>query len=184
MGRVIYYTSASLDGFLADACGGMEWLFRHENDPNGSLGWNEFDAHIGAIVMGRTTYDWVAGELRRTGSNWPHSQPCWVVTSRPVEPLEGADLRRAPSNPKELISEALEAAGATDVWCAGGGRVAAWLHAAGLIDEVWVTLAPELLGNGVPLLPVAARLELVEHGRNGEFLTARYRVVRDADNSA
>lgn len=118
------------------------------------------------------------------GSRWPHSQPCWVVTSRPLEQIEGADLRRAPSNPNELVSEALTAAGTADVWCAGGGRVAAWLHAAGLLDELWVSFAPEVLGGGVSLLPLAARLELVEHGRNAEFLTARYRVVRDVDEIA
>ena len=162
----------------------MEWLFRHENDPDGSLGWNLFDAHVGAIVMGRTTYDWVADELRRSGLGWPHSQPCWVVTSRPVEPIKGADLRLAPSNPHDLISETRAAANTTDVWCAGGGRVAAWLHAAGLIDELWVSIAPELLGTGVPMLPSAARLELVEHGRNAEFLTARYRVVREVKDNA
>jgi riboflavin biosynthesis pyrimidine reductase len=45
--------------------------------------------------------------------------------------------------------------GARDLWCVGGGRTAAWLHAAGLLDEVWVSIAPEILGAGTPLLGAA-----------------------------
>lgn len=180
MGRVIYYTAVSLDGFISDAHSALDWLFRHESDPDGALGWNAFNARIGALVMGRTTYDWlVDGPLADPGASWPHHQPCWVLTTRPApDPLPGADVRFTHAQAAQVVQDMRAVAGARDLWCVGGGRTAAWLHAAGLLDEVWVSIAPEILGAGTPLLGAAAALELVEVSRNQDFVTGRYLVRR------
>ncbi|HSL63532.1 MAG TPA: dihydrofolate reductase family protein, partial [Gaiellaceae bacterium] len=49
---------------------------------------------------------------------------------------------------------------------------------AGLLDEVLVSIAPVTLGAGKPLLPRRLELRLEEVGRNGDFVAARYSVVR------
>lgn len=113
---MIYAAATSLDGFVADGHGNLDWLFGHPIDPDGPGGFGEIDARAGALLMGRTTSDWVAAELARTGDRWPQRQPCWVLTSRPLddgipgavaarEPHDGGrtraarDLRGAPGGP-------------------------------------------------------------------------------------
>ena len=179
---MIYYSAVSLDGYVADAAGSLAWLHAHDNDADGPLGWNAFDALIGAMVMGRDTYDWLRnGPLAEDDAVWPHRQPCWVLTHRPdLRAPAGADLRPTDEPATRIAEQMREAAGGADLWCVGGGRTAAYFHAAGLLDEVWLSVAPDVLGGGVPLLPVAspARLELLDVQRNRDFAALRYRVVR------
>jgi len=183
MARMIYYSAVSLDGFVADAAGSLAWLDRHDNDPDGPLGWSAFDASIGAMVMGRSTYDWLhSGPLAAEDATWPHRQPCWVLTHRPdLAGLPGADLRPTAEPAGSIVEQMRQVAGDADLWCAGGGRTAAYFHAAGLLDEIWLSVAPDALGAGVPVLPVAvpSRLELLDVDRNRDFAALRYRVVRD-----
>ena len=49
---------------------------------------------------------------------------------------------------------------------------------AALLDEVIVSIAPVTLGSGAPLLPRRIELRLDELGRNGDFVAARFAVVR------
>lgn len=180
MGRVVYFTAASLDGFVADDGHGLAWLLEHAGDPGR---FTRFEAGVGAMVMGRSTFDWLVAELARTGSSWPHPQPCWVLTHRPGDvPLlaDGgpADVRFTAHPAARVVAEMRSAAGDADLWCVGGGETAAWLHRAGLLDELDVTFAPEILGSGRPLLPARARLELMDTDRDGPFVTARYRLLR------
>ncbi len=178
VGQVIYATSASLDGYVADRQGTLDWLDGLDHDPAGPGGFAEIDARAGAMVMGRATHDWVAGALERTGDPWPHRQPCWVRTRRPLDrPIPGADLRVADGSAAAAVTELRRIAGDADVWCVGGGRTASWLLDAGLLDEMWVTVAPVVLGGGVPLLAGPASLELREVARNGAFAVVRYRVL-------
>lgn len=179
MGRVVYATAVSLDGFVADDGHGLSWLLGHEGDP---ARFADFEVGVGAMVMGRSTFDWVVAELARTGSDWPHVQPCWVLTHRPgTAPLLGAGRRadvRFTSEPADrVVAEMRSAAGDGDLWCVGGGETAAWLHRADLLDELVVTFAPEILGSGRPLLPARTRLELLATDRDGPFVTARYRIL-------
>ncbi len=60
----------------------------------------------------------------------------------------------------------------------GGGDLAGQFADAGLLDEVIVSIAPVTLGGGAPLLPRRVELHLDELGRNGDFVNARFTVVR------
>jgi dihydrofolate reductase len=46
------------------------------------------------------------------------------------------------------------------------------------LDEVIVSIAPVTLGAGAPLLPRRIELRLDELGRNGDFASAKFSVVR------
>lgn len=178
MGQVIYATSASLDGFVADRHGTLDWLDGLDLDPAGPGSFAEIDARTGAMVMGRATYEWVARALERSGDPWPHRQPCWVRTRRSLaRPILGADLHITDDPAAEVTAELRRIAGDADVWCVGGGQTASWLLDAGLLDEVWITVAPVVLGRGVPLLARPAALELLEVERNGAFTVVRYHVL-------
>ncbi|UOR00255.1 dihydrofolate reductase family protein [Leucobacter allii] len=186
MSRTVYYTATTLDGFLADPDDSLDWLLRQ---PQGEAGggasgetndYAEFFAGVGALVMGRTTYEWV---LQHLEAGWPYAPPSWVMTHgelpapRPSAEAPRPDVRFSSRPIAEVHAEMREAAGGKDLWVVGGGDLAGQFADAGLLDEVRATIAPVTLGAGRPLLPRRLDLELVGAGRDGAFLTARYRVA-------
>jgi dihydrofolate reductase len=74
--------------------------------------------------------------------------------------------------------EMVAAAGNRNVWIVGGGDLAGQFADAALLDEVLVSIAPVTLGAGAPLLPRRIELRLDELGRNGDFVSAKFSVVR------
>ena len=175
MTRTTYYTATSLDGYIAGPGNSLEWLFTREQDHNGPLNYDAFIADIGAIAMGRTTYEWV---LDHEGPDitWPYSQPSWVFSHHELAAVEG-DIRFTQGDVAAVHAEMADAAAGKDIWVVGGGDLAGQFADAGLLDEVIVYIAPVFLGAGAPLFPRHQELELVELARNGEFACARYRVV-------
>jgi dihydrofolate reductase len=178
MTKLIYYTATTLDGFIADPDDSLDWLFRQDQDEQGPMGYDEFIAGIGAIVMGATTYEWVLAHTDRTGEQWAYDMPAWVLTHRDLKPpTPDADVRFASGGVREVHDAMAAAAEGKDLWVVGGGDLVGQFADAGLLDEVAVSIAPVTLGSGRPLLPRRYDLELVETARNGAFVTARYRFV-------
>jgi dihydrofolate reductase len=166
-----YYTATTLDGFIAGPGESLEWLFSRAREPDGLLSYDAFIAEVGAIAMGATTYEWILGHSEA----WPYEQPSWVFTHRQLERRGDVDFVSGDVAP---VHEALVvAAGGKNRWIVGGGDLAGQFAAAGLLDEVLVTIAPVTLGAGAPLLPQHVELRLEELGRNGDFAAARYSVV-------
>ena len=60
----------------------------------------------------------------------------------------------------------------------GGGDLAGQFLDHGLLDEVVVNIAPVTLGSGMPLLPRRADLRRRETVPSGEFIAARFEVLR------
>jgi dihydrofolate reductase len=178
MGRTVFYTATTLDGYLADEHDSLAWLFRQDNDPAGPMGYAPFIAEVGAIAMGATTYEWVLGHDERTGDAWAYDVPCWVFTHRDLRPVtKDVTVTAAPvPGVHAAMTEAAGGPDGRDRWVVGGGDLAAQFAEHGLLDEVVVAIAPVTLGAGRPLFPRRFDLELLEHDRNGDFLCARYAV--------
>lgn len=176
----VYYTACSLDGYIATADHGLDWLLTRDIDPVGPQAYGAFIAEVGALVMGANTYQWLLDHLEES---WPYHQPCWVMTHRAM-PAAGDSVRFSASDPTVVHAEALASAGGRHVWLVGGGELVGSFHDAGLLDEVHVQYAPAILGSGRPLLPRRIDLDLVELDRNRDFACARYRVRRGATTPA
>lgn len=175
--RTTFYTATTLDGFIADEHDGLDWLLTQPQDEGGSMNYDDFIREVGAIVMGRTTYEWVRGHLADSGEAWPYAMPAWVLTHADLPGIDGADVRFAQGDVAEVHAAMAAAAGGKDLWVVGGGDLAAQFATAGLLDELVLSIAPVTLGAGRPLFTLPFDLRLVEHGANGAFLTARYEVV-------
>ena len=151
MPKTIYFAAATLDGFVADENDGIDWLTGFESgyDGPGEPALEAIDTfleRVGALVMGSSTYEFILGH------DWAYGErPSWVLTSRELPAVEGADVRFHDGPVAEIHPEMLEAAGERDLWCVGGGPVASQLAAAGLLDELHVTIVPIILGTGKPL---------------------------------
>ena len=178
MTRTSYYTATTLDGFIADEQDSLAWLFvQGQKDPTHRFGYETFISTVGAIVMGRTTYEWVVDHLSTSEEAWPYSMPAWVMTHADLTALPGADIRFAAGDVAEVHREMKEVAGDQDVWIVGGGDLVGQFADAGLLDEVIAQIAPVTLGAGRPLLPRRLALKLEETEQNGDFVAARYSVV-------
>ena len=177
-----YYTATTLDGFIADPDNSLEWLFTRQREPGGALTYEAFIAEVGAIAMGRTTYEWIV-DHESAGKDpaewrWPYEVPCWVFTNHELAIVPEAPIAFARGGVAAVHGEMVAAAGGRNVWIVGGGDLAGQFADAGLLDEVIVYVAPVTLGAGAPLLPRRVELRLEETARNGDFVTARYSVVR------
>ena len=184
MARTVFYTATTLDGFLADERDDLGWLLKQPLEEHGAFDYADFIRDVGALVMGSTTYEWVLRHHVDAGETWAYDQPAWVMTTRDLRVAEGADVRFARGDVRELHPHLRAAAGDKDVWVVGGGDLAGQYADAGLLDEVIVSIAPVTLGAGRPLLPRRLDLELLETGRNAGFVCARYRVVGPLTDNA
>ena len=163
MSRTQYYCAASLDGYIADADDGIDWLTGYEGSFEGegaepspmSEGgaYERFYADVGAAVSGSTTYEFVLDHVGE-GHAWPYrGRPYWVLSSRdlPVPEGEGVDVRVADAQVADLYEEMAASAGERNLWIVGGGDVASQFADQGLLDELLVTVVPVVLGAGKPL---------------------------------
>ena len=170
MGTITYYVAASVDGYIADAEGGVDWLPQGEPE---DYGYTEFYAGVDALVMGRRTYDQVL-----EFGQWPYAgKPTYVFTGHP--PLDNPyDVRFvSDTEPAEFVRTTAAGYSGT-VWLVGGGNLADQFRSAGLIDEYLVHVIPVILGRGIPLFGGDApptRLELFESkSYAGGVLLLRY----------
>ena len=149
MSKTRYYCAMSLDGFIAESDDTLDWLLKYEGT-GWESGYERFYSEIGALVMGSVTYEWILENL----DEWSYAgKPTWVLSSRELrQPVaEGADVRVTAADVRDLHDEMLAAAGDRDLWIVGGGNVASQFADHGLIDQVEVTVVPEVLGSGKPL---------------------------------
>ena len=179
MTRTTYFTAMTLDGFIADEHDSLEWLFvqNQRKDPSHRFGYETFIADIGAIVMGRTTYEWVVAHLAKTGENWPYDMPAWVMTNADLEALAGADITFSRGDVRPVHAAMVEAAAGKDLWIVGGGDLVGQFADAGLLDEIIAQIAPVTLGAGRPFLPRRLALRLEETEQNADFVAAQFSVV-------
>jgi dihydrofolate reductase len=171
-----YYTATSLDGFIADPWNSLDWLFTRAREEGGPLDYGAFIAEVGALAMGSTTYEWILDHV----DEWPYDVPCWVFTHRRLRVVPDARIEFVSGDVAPVHERLVAAAVGRNVWIVGGGDLAGQFADAGLLDEVLVTIAPVTLGGGAPLLPRRLELKLVELGRNGDFVAARFSVKGSA----
>ncbi|MCF8051388.1 MAG: dihydrofolate reductase family protein [Desulfobacterales bacterium] len=131
----------------------------------------EISKKAGAVIMGSKTYDTLKKPLpdRKT-----------VVLTRNRQRIS-SDPRVvfSPLCPANLLKE-LAKEGYKEAILAGGATVNTLFAAAGLIDEMVLTVSPLVFGTGISLFAgeVDMSVELVEHQRlEGGLLCLRYRIL-------
>jgi dihydrofolate reductase len=184
MTRIIYDAATTLNGFLADDTGSLDWLFAVEGGehPEAEL----FPADAAVLVEGSSTYEWVLAHehLLENPERWAElygSKPTFVFTSRDLPIPAGADVRLVSGSVADAFPAIEAAAVGGDVWVVGGGELAGQFLDAGLLDVVAVSVAPVALAGGAPLLPrrlESDRLRLVSATAVGQFARLVYEVGR------
>lgn len=115
-------------------------------------------ANIGATIMGRNMFGGHPGGWNRVkpwngwwGDNPPFHHPVFVLTHHAREPLAllgGTTFTFVTEGIESALEQARRAAGGKDVSLAGGAKAVQQYLAAGLVDEMEISLVPTLLGSG------------------------------------
>jgi dihydrofolate reductase len=116
-------------------------------------------AGAGATIMGRNMFGGGPGPWKDDWQGWwgddpPFHHPVFVLTRYPREPLEmqgGTTFHFVTDGIESALEQARAAAGDKDVSLGGGASAARQYLAAGLLDEVVVSIVPLLLGGGARL---------------------------------
>jgi len=129
-------------------------------------------AGAGATIMGRNMFGGGPGPWEESWRGWwgddpPYHHPVFVLTHHPRGPVEmdgGTTFCFVTDGIESALDQARAAAGDKDVSLGGGASVAQQYLAAGLLDELVVSVVPRLLGGGARLFENLgdARLEQVE----------------------
>ena len=132
----------------------------------------EILAGAGATIMGRNMFGGGPGPWEASWKGWwgddpPYHHPVFVLTHHPREPVEmqgGTTFHFVTDGIESALEQARAAAGDGDVSLGGGASVAQQYLAAGLLDELVVSVVPNLLGGGARLFEHLgdAKLEQVE----------------------
>jgi dihydrofolate reductase len=135
----------------------------------------EILGNVGATIMGRNMFGGGPGPWGDDpwkgywGDNPPYHHPVFVLTRFPREPLEmqgGTTFHFVTDGIESALEKARAAAGDKTVSLGGGANAAQQYLAAGLLDEMVVSIVPVLLGSGARLFDNQAdagpRLEQVE----------------------
>jgi dihydrofolate reductase len=144
------FVGVSVDGFLARADGSVDFLHAGEGVPHG---FEEFYASVEAVVIGRSTWEWVLAY-----GQWMYGKMRVVVlSSRPLDlsRYPEARIEQMSGEPAEIVAR-LAATGAHHLYIDGGVTIQRFL-CAGCIDRLIVTRVPVLIGQGIPLFGALAR---------------------------
>ncbi len=174
------FVATSLDGFLARPDGGLEWLdAANATLPEGEdCGYSAFMESIDVLIMGRKTYEKVL-----SFGGWPYGdKPVIVLSHRTIEIPDrlAQTVSHSPESPQALYNR-LAAEGAKRLYIDGGRTIQQFL-AAGLIDDLTMTIIPILLGSGIPLFSYwekDIKLKHIETKTYGEFVQLIYNVPKE-----
>jgi dihydrofolate reductase len=165
MAKVTASITMSVDGYIAGPDDGPGkglgeggerlhyWVFggpwSYDDDSRGEPSgedaeWlQEVVSGVGAVIGGRWTYE----AARHWGDRNPWGLPFFIVTHRPQEQPPGDDFRFV-NGVRQAVDRARDAAGGKDVTIMGGADVLRQALAAGLVEELWIIVAPVVLGGG------------------------------------
>jgi dihydrofolate reductase len=186
MGKLIYATNTSLDGFTEDTSGSFDWS---EPDEDVHQLWNDMMRDIGTQLLGRRMYETMAvwetdpsffeesAVLADFAAAWQDSDKL-VYSTTLTEPVT-TRTRIVPAFDADDV-RALKEASSADL-LVGGPELAAHALRAGVVDEVRFMLFPVTVGAGKPAFPTDLHLdlELLDERRFGNgAVHLAYRVQR------
>jgi dihydrofolate reductase len=163
------YIATSLDGYIADPNGAIEWLNMVPNPEKQDFGYAKLMEGIDALVMGRNTFQTVAD----MDVEWPYTKHVFVLSNSmqkvPEKLKNQVTLIQGGQAPlKESVLAKIHALGYEKLYIDGGMTIQSFMRE-NLIDEFVITKIPIILGGGIPLFGGTPRLEL-RHVKTEVFL--------------
>lgn len=161
------FIAESLDGYIASANESLDWLYDVEGE--GDNGYGNFLKGIDYIIMGRKTFDWLNALNKEELAEWPYKDKKTLVLTH-SKSLQG---RFSEENVSAFDNIQMLQDLEKDTWIVGGGELIRECLEKNIIDEMIISIAPILLGNGIPLFPKGRfnqKFELKSVKQYGQFV--------------
>ncbi|MCI8669848.1 MAG: dihydrofolate reductase [Lachnospiraceae bacterium] len=161
MRKVVLYIAMSLDGYIADSHGGVEWLKGQGNDEENIDTYSEFVENIDTVLMGWNTYHQIVTELSPT--EWVYRDLTSYVFTHNKD-CSTKQICFTNENPIDLL-KTLKPQNGKDIWICGGANLIGQLMCENIIDRYYISVMPVLLGRGIRLFgefPNQQELRLVK----------------------
>ena len=172
--KLVLYIASSLDGYIATEKHSLDWLFAVEGE--GDNGISKFYETVDSILMGRVTYDWIMDYEK---GEFPYKdKECYVFSRTRNDDSQYATFIN--ENIPQFIKN-LKNKNGKSIWLMGGGDLLDMFMKEKLVDEIIVTIAPVLIGSGIPLFKnyhFQTSLSLKSINRFNQFVELHYEVVR------
>jgi dihydrofolate reductase len=141
MRKIILGLAVSLDGFIEGPNGEYDWCFTDQD-----YGLNEFFKRVDTILIGRKSYE--VSQAMEADMSWMPKMKTYVFSNTLSEVKDDAILVSADIGPTVT---GIKGEPGKDIWLYGGAELTASLLKLGLVDELWLSVHPILLGRGKPL---------------------------------
>lgn len=161
MRKVCLFIAMSLDGYIADKNGGVDWLNGQDSGAETEDGYSAFIQDVDTVLMGWNTYHQIVTQLSPDQWVYP-DQTCYVFTHR-VLPAAG-HIYFSSQAPWEIIEQLKKQEG-KKIWVCGGRDLIRQLMEKDLIDEYDISIIPTILGSGIRLFheqPAEMKLKLLQ----------------------
>jgi dihydrofolate reductase len=191
--------SMSLDGFVAGpdqseqeglGRGGIQMHRWHldmtDAHPADVAATEELLRPMGAYVMGRNMFGPIRGEWIGDWRGWwgdepPYHAPVFVLTHYPHEPIEmagGTTFHFVTDGFDSALEQAKAIAADMDVDIAGGASTVHQALATGVVDDLYLDIAPVVLGVGEPMFrgPYPRSFEQIEVTHSPRVTHIHYRL--------
>lgn len=147
MRKVTLYIAMSLDGYIADSDGNVDWLNGQDCHVENIDTYSTFIKDVDTVVMGWKTYHQVSTEL--SPNEWIYSAlTSYIITHRTLPSTE--NLKFVQDDPCKIVRRLKQGSG-QGIWICGGANIIHPLVEADLIDEYYISIIPTLLGSGIRL---------------------------------
>ena len=147
MSKIILYIATSLDGYIADINGNIDWLTKFGFTNKMQSFYDKFYNNISTVIMGNKTYQQIINEL--SPKTWPYKEKnTFVYTKSKFENKKNIFFIN-----KDIIEETkkLKQTSNENIWLVGGSEIVNTLLKENLIDEIIISIMPVLIGTGIPL---------------------------------
>lgn len=180
MAKVLIHASISLDGYMADRDGSIEWMEGFASVPEDEALMRSVWEELGAVVGGANKTQTIEDGEEPYGGML--GVPVWEMTHTATDPVvkDGVTYTFVVDDIAHAVEEAKAAAGDKSVALLGGSIARQCLRL-GLVDEIVLIVVPLLLGDGISLfdgLGETVRLERVDTSAWADGTHLRFRVVK------
>ena len=142
--KAIVYIAASVDGFIAGPDGDLSFLSSVEKEGE-DYGYSAFVETVDTVIVGKNTYD----KVLSMGYPFPHADKEAYIITRTERQAEGTTVFYT-DDVAELVKN-LKAKKGQTIFIDGGAYVVNLLLQEQLIDEIYLSIIPVMLGSGIAL---------------------------------
>ena len=147
MKKIILYIAVSLDGYIADRNGSVDWIKGQDDSIVPEDTFTPFFDSVDTVIMGKRTYDQIVTEL--SPNHWPYMGATTFVITHD-ECIETEHIRFRNASVCRLVDELRQQSG-KNIWICGGAQIARQLIEKDMIDTYHIAVIPVILGGGIKL---------------------------------